>query len=129
MLRGKKEVAYGDIDTFISAQMEIKGEIHTKGSLRLDGRVEGRINAQGDVVLGEKGLVKGEIKAKNIIIAGSIEGNVTAAARLEISPTGKVNGDVACDVLVVEEGGVLNGITKMNKAETSKEKEEGPRKK
>lgn len=123
MLRGKKEVAYGDIDTFISHHVEIKGEIHTKGSVRLDGKVEGKVNAEGDVVLGEKGMVKGEIKARNISIAGQMEGNVNAAGRLEVSPTGRVNGDVACDMLIVEEGGILNGMTKMKRAE-SKGKEE-----
>lgn len=130
MLRGKKEVTYGDIDTFISQQVEIKGEIHSKGSIRIDGNMEGAVNAEGDVVIGEKGMVKGEVKAKNIIIAGSVEGNVTAAGRLEVSPTGKVNGDVSCDILVVEEGAILNGMAKMKKAETGKEKkEEGNRKK
>ncbi|SHH18022.1 protein CcmA, bactofilin family [Thermosyntropha lipolytica DSM 11003] len=122
MLGKKKEAAYGDIDTFISHHMEIKGEIHTKGSLRLDGRVEGQIKAEGDVVLGEKGWVKGEIKAKNIIIAGNIEGNVHAENRLEIAPSGQVHGDVACDILVIEEGGILNGLARMKKMEKKEER-------
>lgn len=124
MLRGKKETAYGDMDTFISHQVEVKGEIHTKGSLRLDGKVEGIINAEGDIILGEKGMVKGEIKARNVMIAGLMEGNVSAAGRLEVSPSGRVNGDVACDVLAVEEGGIINGMIKMKKVESGQGKEE-----
>ncbi|MBO8159668.1 polymer-forming cytoskeletal protein [Thermosyntropha sp.] len=124
MLRGKKEAVYGDIDTFISDKMEVKGELNSKGSIRIDGRVEGKVEASGDVVLGEKGHIKGEIKAKNIIIAGRMDGNVHAGGRLEISPSGNVNGDVACSVLVVEEGGVLNGMAKMNQTEEKENKRE-----
>ncbi|NLJ72153.1 MAG: polymer-forming cytoskeletal protein [Syntrophomonadaceae bacterium] len=114
-MRKKRNTSFQDIESVISTGVEIKGEINSKGSLRIDGKVEGKLDILGDIVLGEKGYINGEIKTENIILAGKIEGNVYAKNRLEITASGTLYGDITCNTLIVEEGGILEGKTKMTK--------------
>lgn len=122
-MKKRRDNNYQNIESIISTGVEIKGEINSKGSIRIDGNVEGKINVQGDVILGEKGHIKGEIKAENMILAGKVEGNINTKGRLEISSTGVLLGDIMCSVLTIEEGGILDGNTKM--AKTSEKSDTG----
>ncbi len=114
---------YQDIESIISSGVELKGELSSKGSTRIDGYMEGKININGDLVLGETGFAKGELKADNMLIAGKVEGDVIVSNRLEITGTGSILGNASCLMLVIEEGGILDGVSKMgkpkNKAEVS----------
>lgn len=118
----KKNVAYENIETLISEGVEIKGDITAQGSIRVDGNVSGKLNIKGDMVLGAKGKVKGEVTAQNLIIAGLIEGNVIIRERFEISATGRMNGDVQCNIITIEEGGILDGTSKMGSKQEAKTK-------
>lgn len=113
----RRENKYQNIESFIANGVELIGELNSKGSIRIDGYLEGKINVLGDIILGEKGHIKGEVKAENIIVAGKIEGNVNSKGKLEITSTGVLLGDIVCSVLTIEEGGVLDGTSKMKKAE------------
>lgn len=115
----KKDNSYPNIESLIAQGVEIKGEINAPGSIRIDGRVEGKLLIKGDLVIGEKGYVKGEVNAENLILAGKIEGNIDARGRLEIKSTGTMSGDACCSVISIEEGAYLDGTSRMNK---SKEK-------
>lgn len=115
MLLKKKNVAYENIETLIAEGVDIKGDITSPGSIRIDGTVSGRLDIKGDMVLGVKGKIYGEVVAQNFIIAGFMEGNVIARERFEISSTGHMNGDVQSSIMTIEEGGVLDGTSKMGK--------------
>ncbi|MGI5920347.1 MAG: bactofilin family protein [Syntrophomonadaceae bacterium] len=121
----KKYHRYDKIESLISQGMEIKGQIFSSGSIRVDGKVEGELDIKGDVVIGEKGKVKGGIKVENIVVAGSIEGNIQARGKFEITATGVVKGDVTSSIITIEEGAVLEGTTKMSRPsrENSESKE------
>lgn len=116
MLKKQRNLS-NNIESIISSQVEIKGEINSSGSVRIDGSVEGRLNIHGDLILGEKGKIKGEIQADNVILAGRIEGNVLAKGRLEITATGTMLGDASCNIIVIDEGGVLDGTSRMSRGE------------
>ncbi|MGI5879979.1 MAG: bactofilin family protein [Syntrophomonadaceae bacterium] len=109
----KKTREYSNLESIISEGMEIKGDITSQSSIRLDGKVEGRIQIKGDLIVGEKGYIKGEVKVTNLMVAGKIEGNAAALGRLEITATGKMYGDLTCNLLTIEEGGYLDGTSKM----------------
>lgn len=109
----KKTREYTNIESIISEGVEIKGDITSQSSIRLDGKVEGRIESKGDLIVGEKGYIKGEIKVTNLMLAGKIEGNTAALGRFEITSTGKMYGDLTCNLLTIEEGGYLDGTSKM----------------
>jgi len=129
MLWRKKEGGYQNIGTLISHGVEIKGEIVSQDSIRVDGKIEGKLHIKGDLVVGEKGKVKGEVKVGSIILAGTLEGDVSADDRVEVTATGAIIGEVSCKTLAIEEGGVLEGNTKMQKDKEDKEKNNKSRRK
>ena len=96
------------LESFIGANSNFKGDIDTKGTLRIDGAMEGKINADW-VILGEKGSVKGDINAKGIVVGGKVEGNLNAKEIIEIKPKGKVSGDVSTTKFTIFEGGIFDG--------------------
>jgi cytoskeletal protein CcmA (bactofilin family) len=98
----------GKLQSFLGTQSELQGDLRIKGILRLDGAVAGKIEAD-QVILSETAFIKGEILAKKIIVGGVVEGTLRAADFLEISPSGRVNGDIFSNKLVVLEGAQFNG--------------------
>jgi cytoskeletal protein CcmA (bactofilin family) len=112
----KKQRSFQNIESIISPGVEIKGDISSQGSIRIDGYVEGNLNIKGDLILGEKGKIKGEVKAENIIVAGKVEGRASAGTRFEIAATGAITGDINATTLIVEEGGLLDGNSRMTRA-------------
>jgi len=115
----KKENRYNEIESLISPGVTISGEINSQGSIRVDGKLEGTIDIKGNLVLGEKGKIKGEVKAANVMLAGKIEGNVIVSERFEISHTGVMVGDVSSRIITIEEGGMLQGTSKMSSANSN----------
>lgn len=120
----RKARTYENIASVIAEGVDIKGDINAQNSMRIDGSVEGKLNIKGDLVVGERGRIKGEVKVANIILAGKVEGNVAATGRLEITATGNMNGDISCSVMTIEEGGILEGSSRMSR---QKEKPEAER--
>lgn len=106
------------LDTVIGPDSNFIGEIQTKGSLRIDGGVDGNISADW-VIIGEKAVVKGDIMSRGIIVGGQVEGNLYVKEIVEILAMGKVIGDISTPKLSIIEGGSLNGRTIMQKAESN----------
>ncbi|MEW6162343.1 MAG: polymer-forming cytoskeletal protein [Nitrospirota bacterium] len=96
------------LESFIGTNSNFKGDINTKGTLRIDGTMDGNVNADW-VILGEKAYLKGNITARGIIIGGKVEGNLRAKEIAEIKSKGQVLGDVFTNKLAIVEGGVFNG--------------------
>jgi len=105
------------LESFIGANSAFKGNIETKGTLRVDGSMEGNVNADW-VVLGEKASIKGDITARGIIVGGKIEGNLRAKEIVEIKSKGQVFGDISSVKLTIIEGGIFEGRSSMSKEET-----------
>jgi len=99
-------------ESLIGANTDFQGELNVKGTLRVDGQVDGRLNAEC-VILSETAVVKGEITAKKIIVGGKVEGNLRAQEILEIRAKGKVLGDIFTNKLSVMQGGEFNGKIEM----------------
>ena len=121
--KNKRKKKSALIDTLIGQHTHIKGEISFSGGLRVDGSVTGNINTTSDIdsvlILGEQGSIKGEIKVPNLIINGSITGDVYASEHVELAPKAKIQGDVYYNMLEIEGGSEVNGqlihVTKSNK--------------
>lgn len=110
------------VETVIGPDATLKGEIHTRGTLRVDGNVEGKIKADGSVIIGEKGVVTAEITASLVIIGGTVHGKVNGREKVEILSTGRLHGDVSTKParFVVAEGVIFEGRCTMGKAEEVK---------
>jgi cytoskeletal protein CcmA (bactofilin family) len=100
------------VETFIGSNSTFRGEIKSTGALRIDGTVEGNITADY-VILGEKGNIRGDVAAQNVIVGGRIEGNVRSKGIIEIKNKGKIIGDILTPKLSIIEGGVIEGRTSM----------------
>jgi len=110
-----------EISTLIGYGYEINGEITGKSVIRIDGKVTGNVTTEGGLILGEKGIIIGNVKTKSAIIYGSVSGNVEAL-QLEIKKTGVVNGDINTETLEIELGAQYNGNLKMKQLIKSEEK-------
>ena len=104
------------LESFLGMNSRFKGELSVRGTLRVDCIVEGQLDADY-VILGESAEVKGEIKAKKIIIGGKVDGNVRAQELVEIKSKGKFFGDIFTPKLVIIEGAEFNGKVEMKKEE------------
>ncbi len=90
-----------------------QGNLRGSGGVRIEGLFEGQIALQGLVVIGETGRVTCDnLRANNVIVAGSVRGNITAE-KLEIRSTGRVWGDVVTAAFTTEEGAFLRGQIRM----------------
>jgi len=118
----KKEISAQNVDTFFGRNSYFEGSFKTAGLLRIDGKFEGDIDVDGDIIVGKDGLVKGTVKAKNIEISGIVEGNINSSEQVKISSSGKLVGDIEVGSFVIEEKGVFDGKCKMkNEDEMIKE--------
>ena len=104
----------GRLESIIGAGSYFKGEVETKGTLRVDGGVEGNIKADW-VVVGEKALIKGDVSARGIIVGGRVEGNIRAKEIVELKNKGNVSGEIYASKLTVAEGAVFEGKSYMKK--------------
>jgi len=93
----------------IDEQLVIRGEITTEGTIRVDGRLEGRLHRADTLIVGANGVVTGDIEAREVNVAGTIEGNIVADARVEIQSSASVRGDIRSATLLLHEGSTLNG--------------------
>ncbi|MBO1923507.1 polymer-forming cytoskeletal protein [Thiomicrorhabdus sp. 6S3-12] len=95
--------------TIIAEGCRIQGEFtELKGELHNDGTIEGVINTAFDISIGSNGVIKGLIKAREVVLSGLIEGHV-ACEKIEILPGGKLVGDLVCRDFVIEQGGKFIG--------------------
>ncbi len=100
------------LECLVGSKSDFRGEFIIKGTLRVDGRMEGRIVAEC-VILSDTGVMKGEITAAKIVVGGRIEGDLRAREIVEVKSTGKVWGDIVTKKLSIMEGGEFNGKTEM----------------
>jgi cytoskeletal protein CcmA (bactofilin family) len=96
-------------DTIIGADVNVKGNLKNKGSIQINGTVEGEIKSDENITVGESAIVTGPIAAKNVLISGKANGTIDASEKLEIDPTGVVDGEIKAKTLIVREGAVFNG--------------------
>lgn len=109
MFGKKKENDFGMLETVVGPDTVFQGTIKTKNSVRIDGKVEGGITEANGVIIGEKGLVQGDVNARVVVIGGKVTGNVTATHSLEILSKAQVYGDVHSGLLSIGEGATFEG--------------------
>ncbi|MBS3742715.1 MAG: polymer-forming cytoskeletal protein [Wenzhouxiangellaceae bacterium] len=98
--------------TVIAAGSDFVGNITLKDTLHVDGRIDGDVESESNVVIGENGRIKGRITAETVVVSGQVDGSVSAG-RLEIIAGGCVEGDVHIVDLVIEPGGRFNGSSEI----------------
>lgn len=87
----------------------IKGDITATGDFRLDGTLEGNIQLNGKLVVGDTGIVNGNILCMNANIIGTVNGNLSVKELLSLHATARVKGDILINKLSIEPGAVFTG--------------------
>lgn len=112
----------------ILAGTSIEGEIQSNGDFRVDGKIKGKIEITGKLVIGENGHVDGEIICAHATIAGSFKGRLEVSELLSLKEQAKVHGDVITNKLSIEPGAEFTGscnmgavVREMSNNEESKE--------
>lgn len=107
-LAGKKkerEEKVLDVDASMQGELIFNDPVN----LRINGSFQGKLNTKGRLTIGEKAVVKANISGDEIIVAGKVDGNITAEIRLKLTATAHLSGEIKTPLLVVEEGAILNG--------------------
>ena len=104
--------------TYLAPSSSIVGSIKGKGAYVFCGRVEGDCDIDGPVTLADGGHWVGTIRANDIVVAGTVEGDVIATQRVEIAGTAKVTGSLAGNSIAVAEGAVIEGEIKVTNGAT-----------
>ena len=100
------------ISTLISEGCILDGNLKAPAFARVDGQVTGDVMVDEGLILGEKGSILGNILTKEMVIYGTVTGNIQTNS-LEIKATGKVTGEIRTQTLQVENGAVYNGSLSM----------------
>lgn len=98
----------------LGADVEIKGNLKFAGELTLEGKLEGEIQTEGTLNLGDTAVINGNINAQSVIVRGKVNGNINAREKIEIKAKAELFGDIRASKLVVEEGVTFVGRTEVN---------------
>ncbi|TAN43129.1 MAG: polymer-forming cytoskeletal protein [Nitrospirae bacterium] len=105
------------LESLVGSNSSFKGNIDSKGTVRIDGSIDGNIHADW-VVIGEKAAVLGDIVSRGIIVGGRVDGNLHAKEIVEIRNKGQVHGEVHTSKLTIIEGAIFEGRSSMQKEES-----------
>src|SRR6185369_11737386 len=107
-------VAAGTGKNVLTADVEIKGNLKVSGELTFDGKLEGEIQTDGVLNLGDSATINGNINAQSVVVRGKINGNISAKEKIEIKAKTELFGDIRATKLIVEEGVTFVGKTEVN---------------
>lgn len=93
----------------LSSDVEIKGTVKFTNDLVVDGRIEGEIQSEGNLTVGENARLKAEIKTGTVVVYGKVHGNIIASERVELKATAEVVGDIKAKTLSIEPGAIFVG--------------------
>ncbi len=103
-----------DSVTIISTGTTIEGKLVSNGNVRIDGVINGNVEAKGNITVGEHGEINGEVKGSTVTLGGKVFGSVNASDKVLLEAKSILKGDLITKILVVEEGALFDGTSKMN---------------
>lgn len=107
----------------IGRSLVIKGEVSGSESIYIDGRIEGTVTFNDHrVTIGRHGVVNANITAREVVIMGKVNGNVTCSDRVDIRSEGSLVGDVTTQRVSVEDGALVKGAVEVRTAEKKNDK-------
>ena len=97
------------INTIIGKGSAISGNLKVNGFIRIDGDIDGNLETDGNVIVGENARIRGNLSAKAVIIGGIIKGNVLASESIKLLSEAAVIGDVISRKVQVEDSALVHG--------------------
>jgi cytoskeletal protein CcmA (bactofilin family) len=105
------------LNGFVDTGCTIRGELEFASSFRLDGRVEGTVRSRSELVVGEDGVVEGEIDVARCLVGGEVRGTIRASEQVVLHASARVWADIHTAALVMEDGALLEGKVNMEGTE------------
>jgi cytoskeletal protein CcmA (bactofilin family) len=96
-------------ESLLAAGLTIEGKIEGSGHVRIAGNFKGDVHVQGNLTIEAGAKVTGGVRANTVVVGGELEGNIDAAARVELLQTGVLNGDLKAGSLTVAAGSRMRG--------------------
>lgn len=125
--RGRVETgdttAMSGTSAFLGKGTRVSGKLTFEGPVRIEGYVEGEVNANDTLTVGEGADVRAQVTGTSIVIHGKVTGDVKASKRLEIRAPGKLLGNITTPVLVIHEGVIFEGQCSMGATQPVRERE------
>ncbi len=103
----------GEIIAFVGEEVTFKGTIRYQGTVRVDGRLEGEIYTDGNLIIGQKAVITAKIHAGTIMCQGQITGEVEAKHRVKLLSPAVFDGTITTPLLSMDEGVIFNGTCNM----------------
>jgi cytoskeletal protein CcmA (bactofilin family) len=100
--------------TVLARDDVLSGKLQLRGGGQVLGNFSGRIECDGDLMIGPEAHVEADIHTARVTVSGFVRGNVIAVNRLKITSTGRLEGDARVGALVVQEGGVHHGVIRVH---------------
>lgn len=100
-------------DTIVGANVELQGSLRNRGPIHIHGKVTGDISSDSLIVIGETAVVLGPINARQVDVAGKVEGAINAEEQIELQPKSFVKGDLTCSRLSIKPGATFVGKSNM----------------
>ena len=107
--RPRRPTASTRATAVIGASMQMKGEIHTREELVVDGEVEGLLESLSSITIGPNGKVKANIKAREVAIFGAVKGNIEVSEKIAIREKGSLIGDIKTAGISIDDGAYFKG--------------------
>ena len=104
----EKQQGNGEL-SLVGSGTTIEGKIRAEGNVRIDGKLVGDVVAKANAAVGVTGVVEGSVMAKNISVAGKVNGTVTATEKLILEGKSVMKGDIRAARLVIDEGAMFDG--------------------
>jgi cytoskeletal protein CcmA (bactofilin family) len=106
--------------TVFGKTMKIVGEVSSDEELQLDGELEGNLNLKGKLTIGPASKVNANIKAREVVIYGTVKGNVEAENRISLRAGASIVGDIKTAGIVIEDGAYFKGGIDISRVEPEK---------
>jgi len=108
----KLDIDQQTISSIISEGCIIDGNFKAPAFVRIDGHIIGDVDIEQGLILGEKGIIRGNVNTKQMVVYGLIEGNIKTES-IEVRNTGKITGDIKTAAVQVDTGAIYNGNLSM----------------
>ncbi len=117
MFKNKNEAGKGvPLLTVVGESAHLEGKFNITESIQIECEVAGEINVEGKLIIGNRGVVRADVRTSDALIMGQYEGNMVATGIVEITSTGRVSGNIETDSLMISKGGFFNGnVVKMQR--------------
>ena len=97
------------INTILGHGSAITGNIKINGFVRIDGDIDGNLETDGNIIIGENARIRGNVKAKSVIVGGIVLGNIEASQSIKVLATSAVIGDIVSHKVQVEQNAIIHG--------------------